>query len=448
MSKIKQFLPMASLLIALLSGCHRGGTAPAMDRFALPVSSDDIVLLGDDYLENGLWQEIYDTPRIKNRSLRGAGIDAVSAAARSLGESAPAKLFVSAGIQDFLQAKPQELEALSDHIVRETHLLFKRFHRRSPRTELYWLSIVPRPEMDLSVMEAIEQTNKALVEKARRSGLFTVVPADRILADGLVSGDYSYTEGNWLNASSYAHLATALTPYLGMPSPRLRSDVRFSEEQFGAVRIWRGTTPLPVRASGYYLDKLSQFLSLPRGRGGVVLLGDSLIDFGPWEELLPGHTVRKRGIAGDFIEGFTARLDEVASQKPDAIVIIGGCNSLVKWPESTPETVWSAYETLLSRLRELLPDTPLFVESVLPLSPKDAGEYEGFNDKAEALNAFLEKNQSRFAYRYLDLASLVRDARGDLREDLTPDGCHLTLEGYRIWADQLRPELEAVLKRD
>ena len=60
----------------------------------------------------------------------------------------------------------------------------------------------------------------------------------------------------------------------------------------------------------------------------------------------------------------------------------------------------------------------------------------------------MEENQSRFAYRYLDLASRVRDARGDLREDLTPDGCHLTLEGYRIWADQLRPELDAVLKRD
>jgi lysophospholipase L1-like esterase len=174
-----------------------------------------------------------------------------------------------------------------------------------------------------------------------------------------------------------------------------------------------------------------------------VLFGDSLIDFGPWYELLPEFPIHPRGIAGDLLDGFTPRVDEVASQNPDAVVLIGGCNNLVKTPERAPEDIWKDYETLLATLRKAMPAVPLFVESILPLSPKDEAEYEGFNARAAVLNGFLADaaTQAKYNYRYLDLAFQLRDMKGDLGDEYTTDGCHLTPAAYQIWADQLREAL-------
>ena len=82
-----------------------------------------------------------------------------------------------------------------------------------------------------------------------------------------------------------------------------------------------------------------------------------------------------------------------------------------------------------------------------PLNRKDADEYEGFNARAAALNERIAAAAEPYHFHYLDLASLVRDAGGDLRDDLTTDGCHLNAAGYRIWADQLKAALGDELKR-
>jgi lysophospholipase L1-like esterase len=114
-----------------------------------------------------------------------------------------------------------------------------------------------------------------------------------------------------------------------------------------------------------------------------------------------------------------------------------------------PEAIWKDYETLLAAIRKTMPTVPLFVESILPLSPKDAEEYDGFNARAELLNSFLAtpEAQAKYNYRYLDLAASLRDEQGDLGDTYTTDGCHLTPAAYQIWADQLREALSGLKMR-
>ena len=83
-----------------------------------------------------------------------------------------------------------------------------------------------------------------------------------------------------------------------------------------------------------------------------------------------------------------------------------------------------------------MPDTKLYVQSTLPLNPKSKF-YEGFNPRVEELNKLLEAGMERYKYFYLDIASLLSDENGDLAEDNTTDGIHLSAVGYFKWAAEL-----------
>lgn len=481
MSEMKRFLLMASLLFPLCCGCARTVPDPG-------IAPEDCVLLGDDVFAGGLWAEIFETTQVKNRGVAGEGLAEVSRRAGAVAAAHPKKLFISVGINDFeresevirqrilTQAKGtrrstersagryvdpavlalwgdkpdlrvSDFREFGDRFVSAAKRLFKRLHRISPETELYWVAMFHREYLDPSAVAAAQRVNRLLTEYGKKSGLFKTVDLDLHMSQAIVERTYSYSEGRWLNDAGYVKLAGLLGWQTGLKTEMSTTPARFSEAQFEAVRHWDGAFNPHGRKAEYYYDRLSQFLSMPRGKGGVVLFGDSMIDFGPWDELLAEYPVHMRGIAGDQLMGYTARVSEVVSQNPAAIVLIGGCNNLVKNPGMLPEAIWPDYETLLTAIRAALPEVPLFVESILPLSPKDAEEYDGFNTRAAALNERLAANAEKYNYRYLDLASLVRDAQGDLRADLTTDGCHLNAAGYRIWADQLKAELGDEFKR-
>lgn len=493
---------MSIILITLISSAialsRKGGKHMNPDRQAAlkpfyaahPVEAGSLVLVGDDLIADGLWNEIYNPGETKlyNRGIPGDGISDVAARAQKIASAHPAKIVICAGANDFDRATqliiakqqrhqkrtrrsnnrstgyplPNEIrQAMGEEpllplsafdptvkrVVSQTEKLFRSLHRISPKTELYWLSIYPHNYMNSSAVAAASRANAKIVEYGRESGLFKILDLEGQLNEGLTTGAYSYTSGRWLNDAGYARVAGMLSHLLGLKTDMSREPARFSEAQFESIRHWDGTFNPNGRAAEYYYDRLSQFLSFPRGRGGVVLFGDSLIDFGPWDELLPEYPVHLRGIAGDQLMGYTARVEEVASQNPSAVVLIGGCNNLVKNPDLLPEEIWPDYEALLTALRAAMPEVPLFVESILPLSPKDAGEYEGFNGRAAALNERLAASAEKYNYSYLDLAALLRDEKGDLAKKFTTDGCHLTAAAYMVWADQLREALGEEFKR-
>ena len=446
--------------MAMLTGCtekqtplphlkpdRQAGLLPFYESH--PVDGAFAVLVGDDVIADGLWSEFFPGLGVINRGIPGDCLDDIIPRAKQAAAGHPAKLFISAGANDFARVAPEfpdghnrvDYEPTVQRVARGVQKLFRDLHRISPETELYWLSMYEIPARDLDIHPAIIRANWAISAYAAKTGYFTCIDLDKALSQGIDEGEFSYSQGLWLNSTGTIRLVGFIASRLCTSNELNLLVPAFTEDQYNNVRDWHGSRlPNEGRISAYYLDRLSQFQALPRGRGGVVLFGDSLIDFGPWDELLPELPVHPRGIAGDLLAGFTARVDEVATQNPDAVVLIGGCNNLVKTPERSPEDIWKDYETLLATIRKAMPTVPLFVESILPLSPKDEAEYEGFNARAAVLNGFLAEaaTQARYNYRYLDLASQLRDMKGDLGDEYTTDGCHLTPVAYQIWADQLR----------
>ena len=170
--------------------------------------------------------------------------------------------------------------------------------------------------------------------------------------------------------------------------------------------------------------------------GKIIMLGNSLQNNALWTELFPMGYIANRGISGDVIEGVHQRLDEIVKDNPDKIFLITGTNDLVNDPDVTALQVYDRYEKLIVDIMEQLPLTELYVQSMLPLNPKSKF-YEGFNDRAAEINKLLEAASGRYGFYYLDIASILSDEKGDLREDCTTDGIHLSANGYFYWAAEL-----------
>jgi lysophospholipase L1-like esterase len=61
------------------------------------------------------------------------------------------------------------------------------------------------------------------------------------------------------------------------------------------------------------------------------------------------------------------------------------------------------------------------------------------------INANLAKLADGKTVRYLNINDRLADANGKLFEGMTVDQLHLSLKGYEVWADALRPVLTELL---
>lgn len=192
----------------------------------------------------------------------------------------------------------------------------------------------------------------------------------------------------------------------------------------------------PLEVSDYYRHRVSIFRSLPETEDKIIMLGNSLNNNALWTELFPMGYVVNRGISGDVIEGVRQRIDEIVGDRPDKIFLMTGTNDLVNEPEMTALAVYDRYERLIRTIHEQLPETELYVQSILPLNPMSKF-YEGFNDKAAEINKLLYAGSGRYGYYFIDVAQLLSDEEGNLKDDCTTDGIHLSASGYFLWAAEL-----------
>lgn len=206
---------------------------------------------------------------------------------------------------------------------------------------------------------------------------------------------------------------------------------------------WLGDNPFPeqCKPSCYYVEKVQAFEAEPRRKGCTVMLGDSITDFADWDALFPGCNVINRGIAGDFVEGIILRLDEVASNEPKQVFFMGGCNNFVKGRTNTPVDVEASLDRFFKVFREKMPQTPLHVQSLLPMNPVAADWTDHYNDDVKQVNAWLIANQDKYDYDYIDIASSLMDEAGNLRRDFTEDGCHPNEKAYAIWAGLIKDKI-------
>jgi lysophospholipase L1-like esterase len=171
------------------------------------------------------------------------------------------------------------------------------------------------------------------------------------------------------------------------------------------------------------------------GKPKTVFVGDSLIEGGRWQEWFPELEAVNLGVGGDTTEGLIARLDEVAAEDPDTVVLLIGTNDVAN--RRGIEQVVRGIETALANIRAALPDARILVQSVLPRG----AEYAEF---VKEINRHVWQFAATVRAHYLDLWPVMAVESGELNPAFTEDRLHLNEEGYKAWLSELEPALERV----
>lgn len=159
----------------------------------------------------------------------------------------------------------------------------------------------------------------------------------------------------------------------------------------------------------------------------VVMLGDSLTEFGDWERRFPNLPIVNRGYAGYTSEQLVPVAEQVAAAGPAVVVVLAGTNDI---RDGRPVS-WSVdhLEELLGSLRAGRSDARIIVQTLLPRA--DAPDHVArLNDELAVLARDL-------GLELFDLHAHLDDGSGGLRPMDTTDGVHLTETGYRRWASAL-----------
>jgi lysophospholipase L1-like esterase len=204
-------------------------------------------------------------------------------------------------------------------------------------------------------------------------------------------------------------------------------------------------------AHGQLLAKARQ------GRIDVYFVGDSITrrwgatDYpellAHWNRNFHGWNAANFGWGGDTIPNILWRLQngELDGVHPKVIVILAGTNNLQAVPPGANDDdqvagIARGIRTLLDMCRQKAPESVIILIGIAPRNDLP-GAVVTINHINERIAQFADGKQ----VRYLNINSGLATADGVFREKMSLDGLHLSIRGYEVWANALRPILTELL---
>ncbi|MBR3029595.1 MAG: hypothetical protein IKH93_00400 [Bacteroidales bacterium] len=385
----------------------------------LPIDHGDIVMLGDEIIDFGEWSDFFQDTSFINRGIMFEGSPHTLYRVDDIAKAAPAKIFVSTGLQDIKRAAEGTANLAADTVIANVKEIFRRAHAISPETELYYISILADRQVSDEGAVAIAKANKYIREAAESGNVFKFVDITNMAdASGKMAEQYTFDDRS-LNGLGYEKVVEKVLANLPTTYKQYN---RANDHSYPEI-------------SPAHHNRVSEFNSLPEKTHSVIFLGNSITRRGPWQELFPFLRVSNRGVGGDVLKGMYNRLDDVIANEPVAIFLMGGINDIPN-PSRTVDEIWKDYERLLDKIKKEIPDAFLYVQSTLPVTAEH-DRNNTINPKVVELNKYLEAAATKYNYHYIDVASALSDENGFLKSDYSLDGLHLAADGYFVWSTVL-----------
>lgn len=197
------------------------------------------------------------------------------------------------------------------------------------------------------------------------------------------------------------------------------------------TKFWNKITNI-TKINYQYEERTTLFDSYVTQNTDIVFVGDSITQRCDYNELF-GISIANRGVGGDTTEGVLNRIDDIIKLKPKKMFIMIGINDLGKGYRI--DDIISNYKKILSEISEKLPNTKIYVQSILPINNSKATEVNINNESVIETNKRLASLCKEFNMEYIDLFTEFVDDNGQLNPKLSGDGVHLMGKGYLIWKD-------------
>lgn len=181
----------------------------------LPVTSKDIIFLGNSITNGGEWAELFGNKHVKNRGISGDICMGVYDRLDAVLKGKPAKIFLLIGINDVSRG------TAADTIVQQIAMIAEKIKKDSPKTRLYLQSVLPVTDHyglfkgHTSRWKEVEKINKGLIRLAEKEKL-TYVDLYSHFVDaetGKMNTDYT-NDGLHLLGKGYLKWVEIVKPYI------------------------------------------------------------------------------------------------------------------------------------------------------------------------------------------------------------------------------------------
>ena len=160
---------------------------------------------------------------------------------------------------------------------------------------------------------------------------------------------------------------------------------------------------------------------------GAVVLGDSVAEgFEEYDILNASSVAAEIGVHLDELDGQITKVKELS---PGVLFLYLGMNDVTATNGDVDRFI-SEYKSVLTRLREEVPDAHIFVNSIFPVQEK-ALEEEPLLEKIPEYNDALKELCDSETVAFIDNTGLVSE------QDYEQDGIHFKADFYPVWAEHM-----------
>lgn len=196
---------------------------------------------------------------------------------------------------------------------------------------------------------------------------------------------------------------------------------------------------------GYYREANAALPAPAAGQDRVVILGASVAEF--WathsDVFFPGKPYIDRGIGGQTSDQMLVRFrQDVIDLHPAVVVILEGTNDISSG-RLTPEMSENNWKSMVDLARAN--GIRVVLTSITPSS--DFPWHRGMHPAGliRASNAWLKSYSASHSLVYVDFYSVLVNAEGGMKTDLTVDGVHPTAKGYALMAPLVQAGIDEAL---
>ncbi len=195
-----------------------------------------------------------------------------------------------------------------------------------------------------------------------------------------------------------------------------------------------------IRSHNYQPDNISydgnrnwMYKLLPIDKNDNVFIGDSHIYKYNLNEFFKNPNLKNRGIDGDTSPGLYYRLDDILKYNPKAVFMKIGVNDIKSGIPADSSYVY--LNKIIDKVQSHQAVKNFYVMSMFPTISADSGQINAYN---EMLKRICTEKHVEFINVYP-----LFFINGKFNEKLkSPDGLHLSGEGYRLLSSILKPYLK------
>lgn len=170
-----------------------------------------------------------------------------------------------------------------------------------------------------------------------------------------------------------------------------------------------------------------------------VFLGDSITEGYDLDKHYKDYPVVNSGVSGYTTDNILEKLNKMVYRyNPSKVFLLIGTNDIAQ--DHTQEHIVNNIKQIIDNIKQNRKYVDIYVESIYPINANK--EKLRDNETIDAINEDIKKLCEEKKVTYINTHDSLLDEDGNLKEEYSNDGLHLTEKGYDVVTNKIKPYLQ------